>query len=142
MQKLKATKVYRMINGTTREHHKEALIYLDKLVGGNTNFDSLSTFEAMNKIISRCSVLLKVQGTWIYNFPLTPQYDVYKDKAHCFEVYSSSLENNIIMLTINGIRFDSRNYDESATKRLQKLWADTKSKQDKAEEKVLKEIQR
>ena len=132
-----------MIDGKTLDQHKKALVYLDRLVGGKGNFDSLTNnVVAMDKMISRCVILLNTPGTWVYNYPLTPQYDVYHGEDNCFEIYLSPLENNIVMLTVNDIRFDSRNYDLATTNKLKNLWAAAQSQNILAAQKASKEVQR
>jgi len=137
------TKVYEMIDGKTLEQHKRAFVYLDSFVGGkDTKINFLTNLEIMKKMAKKCSEILNQGGTWVYNFPLTPQYDVYNGDKHCFEVYISPLENDIVMLTVNDIRFDSRNYDLNVTNTLQKLWVNAKEKNAMVAQNMSNETQR
>ena len=118
-----------MIDGKTPEQHTRALVYLDTIIGKkDEKYNSLTNVDAANKMVQKCSEILNIDGTFVYNFPLTPQYDVYNGDKHCFEVYLSPLKNDIVMLTINDVRFDSRNYDSKTFQRLADLWNATKQK--------------
>ena len=98
-----------------------ALGYLNKILPDEATMVS-EDWDNMDKIIKKCSNILNIKGTWVYNFPLTPQYDVYNGELHCFEVYSSQLESDVVMLTVNESRFDSRDYDSKKLNNLKNLW--------------------
>lgn len=116
-----------MLDGITREQHLKALTYLGKICGDkNVKYAPLPNNELMGMMVDKCSKILGMKGTWVYNFPLTPQHDVYNGQQNCFEIYESNLEPNIYMLTVNDIRFDSRNYDSSISGRLAGLYVKTK----------------
>ena len=119
----------------TSNPHIRALVYLDNLVGGNGKFNEETLADnnsAMDAIISRCSVLLKLPETYVYNFPLSPQYDVYYKENHGFDAYLSPVEPNVYTLTVNDIQFDSRKYKESMIKSFSELYQNTVAKHEKA----------
>ena len=88
----------------------------------------MATNLSLGKIISDCFNDLNAHGAWVYNLPLTPQYDVYVGNKHCFEIYASPLENNVFMLNIDGIKFDSRDYNLASLNGMKRLWVAAKQK--------------
>ena len=117
-------KGFNMLSRQVKE--SSALEYLNKILPDGATVVS-PDWDNMDRIIQKCSNILNIKGTWVYNFPLTPQYDVYNGELHCFEVYSSELENDVVMLTVNESRFDSRNYDSKKLNNLKNLWDRAKS---------------
>ena len=88
----------------------------------------MATNLSLGKIILDCFNDLNAHGAWVYNLPLTPQYDVYIGNKHRFEIYASCLENNVFMLNIDGIKFDSRDYNLASLNGMRNLWGAAKQK--------------
>ena len=122
-----------VVIGKNLDQHKRALRYLDTILYNskdiNNEYKNLdNNIAVMKEIVQRCSGILDIPGVGVYNFPLTPQYDVHNGELHCFETYESPLEQNQYMLTINDVRFVSINYPDVAVfNGMRNLYNKTKS---------------
>jgi len=132
-----------MLDVVKLDKHLKALVYLDYVIstfGANKENSAdvedtkgkkakkkiTNNIDAIKEMLQKCSKILDIPGVGVYNFPLSPQYDVYNGELHCFEVFESPSEQNQYMLTINDVRFNSKNYDSIVFAGMRDLYNKTK----------------